>query len=342
MNHIQSSIISLTQEFAQQNGINQLSVGVSIEGNIIRLNVESCSIDLKNDLNDTLKSSLQALKENPFNQSTKISSVELMIKANNDASTTKLSFHPYHLDLCFTGKAFDLMLYLCSTLKYLDQFNGYLWSVTIGLNDGGFKVSTPCQINQILKAAEEPHALNVDAVRLLIEQHIALNGLSVSPELLEHTVKIALKNPKFCYESFFNAVLDKEWVTKRYINGQLHKEAFQLAHSTESYFTENLADVPNVSAEYSLKVGSLVSFTNDFGNTFPNLEVVGFDKNPDYGRCVFLNTDSYWFAVKPESLTVQSGYLGISQDEIKQIPQARINELASFSLIKLRNQAQAS
>lgn len=337
MSNFKNIIANLVKEYANENAINHLAVSVVLDGRIISLNIESCSIDLKRNLIDTLQASLTKLKNDPWNKSTKIASVESMIESNANPEIKKLSFHPYHLDLCFTGKAFDLMLYLTTIMKNLDHFKGYFWNVYIGFNKTGFTVSEPTQANDIVAETTAVDAPDVGAVRLPIEQFIAENNLTVSPELLEHAVNIAMNQRGFCHESFFNAVLDKEWVTQRYIHGQLHKEAFYLAHSNEPYYSANFDDVPNVKSNKPLKVGVMVSFTNDFGVTFPNLEVVGFDKNPSYGRCVFLNTDSYWFAVKPESLTIQKGYLGISPDEISQISQDRINQFAGFDLLKLRN-----
>lgn len=52
-----------------------------------------------------------------------------------------------------------------------------------------------------------------------------------------------------------------------------------------------------------LKVGDKVTYTNDYGVSFHGLTVIGFAKEPCNGRFVHLDTDSYWFPVKPESLT---------------------------------------
>lgn len=51
-----------------------------------------------------------------------------------------------------------------------------------------------------------------------------------------------------------------------------------------------------------LRVGNRVTFTNEYGVKFENLEVLGFCTPEFYGRCVYLNTDSYWFPCKLEEL----------------------------------------
>ncbi|UTG66800.1 hypothetical protein J2O02_18430 (plasmid) [Elizabethkingia anophelis] len=51
-----------------------------------------------------------------------------------------------------------------------------------------------------------------------------------------------------------------------------------------------------------LSIGDIVTFTNEFGVKFENRKVLGFCK-PEYGRCVYLSNDAYWFPVRPTSLT---------------------------------------
>jgi hypothetical protein len=55
------------------------------------------------------------------------------------------------------------------------------------------------------------------------------------------------------------------------------------------------------SAETGLKVGDIVTFTNDYGVQFKGMKVLGFCK-PDNGRCVYISSDCYWFPERPESL----------------------------------------
>jgi len=54
----------------------------------------------------------------------------------------------------------------------------------------------------------------------------------------------------------------------------------------------------------SWRVGDMVTFTNDYGVEFGPHEVLGFTLPGDelHGRFIYLDTDCYWFPVKPESL----------------------------------------
>lgn len=63
-------------------------------------------------------------------------------------------------------------------------------------------------------------------------------------------------------------------------------------------------EVLGSSSETDLKMGDIVTFTNDYGVVFNGMKVLGFCE-PDYGRCVYISMDCYWFAVKPESLKVE-------------------------------------
>jgi hypothetical protein len=53
-----------------------------------------------------------------------------------------------------------------------------------------------------------------------------------------------------------------------------------------------------------LKVGDFITFTNEFGVSFEDLEILGFRSNKDYmpDRNVYLNKSSYWFPVKLSEL----------------------------------------
>lgn len=53
--------------------------------------------------------------------------------------------------------------------------------------------------------------------------------------------------------------------------------------------------------ETDLKVGDTVIFTNDYGVKFLN-KIIGFTTPNQFGRCVYLDYDCYWFANKPEKL----------------------------------------
>ncbi|CAN7569646.1 hypothetical protein [Acidovorax delafieldii] len=56
--------------------------------------------------------------------------------------------------------------------------------------------------------------------------------------------------------------------------------------------------------ECDFNVGDTVTFTNDYGVSFPGKLITGFASTIEYGRFIYLDSDSWWFPVKPESLTL--------------------------------------
>lgn len=55
-----------------------------------------------------------------------------------------------------------------------------------------------------------------------------------------------------------------------------------------------------------LKLGDVVTFTNDFGVAFSDLKVTGFTPCLEgHGRFVYLDKDSWWFPVKADQLRFQ-------------------------------------
>lgn len=57
-----------------------------------------------------------------------------------------------------------------------------------------------------------------------------------------------------------------------------------------------------------LKIGDIVTFTNEYGVQFENLEILGFRNNTDFmpERTVYLDKSSYWFAVKLSEIKKQN------------------------------------
>lgn len=51
-----------------------------------------------------------------------------------------------------------------------------------------------------------------------------------------------------------------------------------------------------------LKVGDTVTYINDYGVKFLNLEVIGLCEPREYGECIFLNKSSYWAPVRPSNI----------------------------------------
>lgn len=68
---------------------------------------------------------------------------------------------------------------------------------------------------------------------------------------------------------------------------------------TEWKRTENVQVLKEIQ-NTDFKIGDKVTFTNEFGVSFENLEILGFRENADFlpERKVYLDTSSYWFAVK--------------------------------------------
>ena len=83
-----------------------------------------------------------------------------------------------------------------------------------------------------------------------------------------------------------------------------HKKEFldMIQRKGERVF-DSLSDVVQ-NPERDLRKGQIVSFTNKYGVTFKNLEILGFCEPWD-SRCVYLDKSSYWFPARPEELTVQ-------------------------------------
>lgn len=75
------------------------------------------------------------------------------------------------------------------------------------------------------------------------------------------------------------------------------------------HFVQRLSDiVPNPKIDF--KSGDRVVFTNDYGVSFTDLTIIAIGKCSElwkYGHCIYLDKESYWFPVKPESVTIQYG-----------------------------------
>lgn len=57
-----------------------------------------------------------------------------------------------------------------------------------------------------------------------------------------------------------------------------------------------------------LKIGDIVTFTNEYGVQFENLEILGFRNNNDFmpERHVYLNKSSFWFPIKLSEIKKQN------------------------------------
>ena len=77
--------------------------------------------------------------------------------------------------------------------------------------------------------------------------------------------------------------------------------------STAERFLTNNEMLIESQQECDLKVGDVVTFTNEYGVSFANRIVIGFAKLEDqlHGRFIHLHDEAPWFPVKRESLTLQ-------------------------------------
>lgn len=69
--------------------------------------------------------------------------------------------------------------------------------------------------------------------------------------------------------------------------------------------TNEPQDLQECPRDFDLKIGDKVIYTNDYGVEFKGHTIVGFTNDHflfKYGNCVYLDKDSYWCPVKPESL----------------------------------------
>lgn len=69
-----------------------------------------------------------------------------------------------------------------------------------------------------------------------------------------------------------------------------------------------LTNEPQIETKF--KVGDKVTFTNEYGLTFPGLRIIGFDKGNGslfkYGKHIYLDTSAYWFPHAESELTLES------------------------------------
>lgn len=147
-----------------------------------------------------------------------------------------------------------------------------------------------------------------------------------------------IQHPKFSKDAFLNHVSNKEYLIQALVNKKFDEEAF---HAKVTGFTTNLADVvPNAPIE--LKVGDLVTYTNEYGASFVNNKILGFDLNPSYNRVVYIDSSSYWFAVEIASLTVQEGYVGVDANDMQIAEMKYQNSSIPFDVQMIRSKQQAA
>lgn len=85
-----------------------------------------------------------------------------------------------------------------------------------------------------------------------------------------------------------------------------YKEEFQrwrAKHEAEgSVFYSKLSEV--ITTDNDLEAGDMVAFTNEYGVVFGPYEILAFGKPWNGDRCVYLDSEAYWFADRPNELTL--------------------------------------
>lgn len=76
--------------------------------------------------------------------------------------------------------------------------------------------------------------------------------------------------------------------------------------STPEEFKEWAAErnIPLIEEYEGFKVGDTVTFTNEFGVSFPGMKIIGISSDLSfYGRNIYKNSDAYWFPSHVKELT---------------------------------------
>lgn len=100
---------------------------------------------------------------------------------------------------------------------------------------------------------------------------------------------------------------------KKYPKGEEDRSLISYKENFQAWVKEFKIKVLDKAPEgVELKVGDIVSFTNQQGVVFYNREVLGFAPPThelyQYGNMVYLNSDSYWMPKKIQLLEIQFGY----------------------------------
>ena len=142
-----------------------------------------------------------------------------------------------------------------------------------------------------------------------------------------------IKCPQFLKELFLREAGDKEILINRLVNAKYHEEAF---YGRFSKFAKKITDVI-AQPPVELKVGDLVTYTNEFGVSFVNNKVLGFDAESGYNCGVYLDKSAYWASIPLDSLTLQDGFVGIIESDLAIIENKYENSFIPFDLQMVRS-----
>lgn len=142
-----------------------------------------------------------------------------------------------------------------------------------------------------------------------------------------------IKCPQFLKELFLREAGDKEILINRLVNAKYHEEAF---YGRFSKFAKKITDVI-AQPPVELKIGDLVTYTNEFGVSFVNNKVLGFDAKSSYNCGVYLDKSSYWASIPLDSLTLQNGYVGIDESDLVIVEEKYENSFVPFDVQIVRS-----
>lgn len=85
----------------------------------------------------------------------------------------------------------------------------------------------------------------------------------------------------------------------------LHDKEFKAWASGKYYpFFDKLSDVIE-NHKVELQKGQKCAVINGYKLLLHGFTIMGFTKPDEYGHCVYLNWDCYWFPVKPEEIVLE-------------------------------------
>lgn len=153
---LKSKVLNLIKTNAKEQKI-KIGINARIRHHsTLMVNINSCSIDLEQNLIDTLKATILKFKTEEFKTHYfEIEELEKTLKENQDYDTEHfnyggLSFKEHNLDYYFSGEALDIVKNAFTAIKceyvnksdvMTDYFDiSYYWHLTIGNNKDGFQL----------------------------------------------------------------------------------------------------------------------------------------------------------------------------------------------------------
>lgn len=121
-----------------------------------------------------------------------------------------------------------------------------------------------------------------------------------------------IHHPLFNKEAFTLEMEDTDFLINSLVQARFSHEVFY-ARYQEIFGSQTDLTSGNT---LGLSVGDLVTYTNTFGASYPNHRILAFLKPSNGELKVFLDVDSCFSAVPFFDVTLQSGYVGISPNDL--------------------------